>query len=534
MKRTLSLFVLLMLFFMPSSFAEIRGAELIPADSWIYDALRYLSVDTGQTTLAVNSPASVNEFRIYLGAIPYESLGVQGQNLYRKIQDSLGSTEPLWTSGLASLDFNPVVSVTGRSTLDENAYFGFESIENYNETAPLLSVPLRLGFTPFVSAFADFSLGEGYWASLINGNYSNIPVSADDIDLNVPSRAYLSCGTDFFTAVVGRGSPQISRTLNDSMILSGTQDRTNYSSFVFFSPAIRLSITPVELANDRWVYFHDLTIRPLPNLTLCFSEAASVNSTIDVRYLNPAMIFHSYAGWRDDYGQADGYSPVGTQFALSADFVPAPGYRIYGQFVMNQFQTSYELETYSSTAGAIPNSLGGLAGIEAIRPFRNGYLTGSIEGVYSNPWLYMLSNHDISFYWYRRELMAPSGYASKKIEGWLGSPYGPDTIACLARAVYDVPQSHTMGFEYRFIYKGDNETDFLESSADDYYPDTLTEAARGNPTGTHRTQNSLSLFGMVRIDSHLVIDGKLGYSLMDDGQLTPSVNARCSMTWSLR
>ena len=86
---------------------------------------------------------------------------------------------------------------------------------------------------------------------------------------------------------------------------------------------------------------------PRAFLSLSFSEAALVHSSLDIRYCNPFMIFHSYAGWRDDYGQTGDESPVGTQLGLTAELVPWGGFKLYGQFVMNQFQTSYELDNYS-------------------------------------------------------------------------------------------------------------------------------------------------------------------------------------------
>ena len=45
---------------------------------------------------------------------------------------------------------------------------------------------------------------------------------------------------------------------------------------------------------------------------------------------------------------------------------------------MNQFQTPYEIDNFSDSK-AIPNSLGGLAGIELVRPYKKGYLTGTFE-----------------------------------------------------------------------------------------------------------------------------------------------------------
>ena len=184
----------------------------------------------------------------------------------------------------------------------------------------------------------------------------------------MPATAYLSSGNDFCTAVIGRGAQTIGRTVSGSMILSPTADRLNYASFTLFSPCLRFSMQPIELDTNRFAYFHTISFRPRPNLAFTFSEASLVNSTLDLRYLNPAMVFHSYAGWRDDYGKStdndpdnDSVSSVGSQMGLGAEFVPLSGVRLYGQFLMNQFQTAYEDSKFPG-ADSIPNAFGGPRG----------------------------------------------------------------------------------------------------------------------------------------------------------------------------
>ncbi len=507
--------------------------ELIPSGHWIYDALVFLSLETGHATLAMNAPASMAETRLYLDAVPFENLSTPGQALYRKAALFLGASKPLWQTGAASLDIRPRLSLTARfrSSIEDDS--DYERFARFNNTAPFLSLPLTVSFSPYLSVFADFSVGEGFWSASLSDNYTNVPATADSFDLNVPSKAYASAGNSFFTAVIGRGALNAGRTLSGSMILSDTADRLDYASIVFFSPGIRISLTPVELAPDRFVYYHDISVQPFSFLTLRFSEAATVNSTIDLRYLNPAMIYHSYAGWKDDYGESSG-DPVGTQFAFAADLVPAKGLRLYGQFAMNQFQTAYELENYSGTADVIPNSLGGLAGVEYLRPFADGYLICGFEGVYTNPWLYILSNRDISFYWSRKELVGPAGYTTKAVKGWLGSPYGPDAIVCTAQVRYVVPFSLKAGLTWRYVCRGSSSPEFLDATGDNYYPKTITEATRYTPTGNPSYRNSLVLDLARSVTERLEISGRLVYNLSIGTEQNQTVSSSCTVAYALR
>ena len=452
-----------------TSNAVETGAALVLTDSWIYDAMDYLFAESGEASMSLSSPSSVNELRLYLDGIAYDALSAPGKALYRRLADALGPRERLIKSGLLGFDVRPALSLSARARQDQSAYFDFDKTANFNERAPLLSIPFELDFSKYVTAYTDLTLGEGYWASTLDGNYTSIPNDASYIDINIPKTAYLAAGTSFASAVIGRGRLSIGRTLSGSMILSDTADRLNYASLSLFSPGLRFAMTPIELAPDRYAYFHTLTMRPVKFLSITLSEGATVNSTLDPRYLNPLMVFHSYAGWRDTaYKQYDAanhiitdQSPVGTQFAAEVDLVPLKGLRLYGQFVMNQFQTEYELETAGDAAAAIPNSLGATAGVEYTRPLFDGYLKGTVEGVYANPWLYIQDNTAISWYSSRYELVAPGNYPSTRVSDWLGSPYGPDTIACLAELKYDVPRSYSVTLGYRFMCKGTNGEGFF-------------------------------------------------------------------------
>jgi len=362
------------------------------------------------------------------------------------------------------------------------------------------------------------------------------------VDINMPKTAYLSVGNEFCTAVIGRGALGIGRTFSGSMILSDSADRLDYASLSLFSPGVRFSMMPVELAPDRFAYYHTLSFRPLKNLSITFSEASLVNSTLDLRYLNPFMIFHSYAGWRDSaaYGKTEGYpnSPVGSQLALEMSLVPLRGMTVYGQFVMNQFQTQYERENFGEEAAKIPDSLGGTLGVRLSVPFASGFITGTLEGVYANPWMYILENKAISWYWSRFELVAPTSYTDKAVSGWLGSPYGPDTIAGVLNLRYEDPESFSLGLTYRFICKGINSEAFMAwneaTEGRTYYPQHLAEASATTPYGAARFQNLLLLEASWRPFSTIEVSGFAGYSIMTGAVEAQSPSLGCAVTWYAR
>lgn len=543
MKRSLLSFILCGAI-LPAAFSFSPDSELVPTGHWLYGALERIYADAGEASLGVCAPASRFELRSYLDSIDIDSLCEQGRALYRKASEYLGEREPITEIGFAAFDSRPVVSFSARYRASQDAFFDFDLNDAFKETKPLVSLPLELCFTPNVTGYADLSAGEGVWASKLQDNFTNIPNNASYVDINMPKTAYLSVGNEFCTAVIGRGALGIGRTFSGSMILSDSADRLDYASLSLFSPGVRFSMMPVELAPDRFAYYHTLSFRPLKFLSITFSEASLVNSTLDLRYLNPFMIFHSYAGWRDSaaYGKGDETtSSVGSQLGLEMSLVPFRGMTVYGQVVMNQFQTQYERENFGAEAAKIPDSLGGTLGVKLSIPFASGFITGTLEGVYANPWMYILDNKAISWYWSRFELVAPSSYTDKAVSGWLGSPYGPDTIAGVLNVRYEDPESFSLGLTYRFICKGINSEAFMAfqegttgTSADYYYPQNLAQSSATTPYGAARFQNLLLLEASWRAFEGFEVSGFAGYALMTGAVYAQSPIFGCAVTWYVR
>lgn len=529
MKSSKRFFLLSVCLAITCAFAETPKAELVQSGHWSFEALKYLFLESGSAPAATHAPATKLELSQYLAEIPYDSLSEGGKAIWRKLDAFLSPRDATVTSAPLSFDVRPVLTLSARYVQDTDAYFYSDQTERFNETNPLVSVPLLLGFGNSIAGYTDLSLGEGYWASSFKDDWTNVPVRASDIDLTMPKTAYLASGNEYLTAVIGRGPLESGLTLTGGLGLSGTADRLDYATIAFHSKKLRYSLTPIELAPKKFAYFHELTVRPVKALSVSLSEASMVASSMDLRYLNPFMIFHSYAGWRDDYGTNEDSDPVGSEFVISADFVPHPGVRLYGQFVMNQFQTSYERDNFAD-ADVTPNSLGGLVGIEVAHSYRSGFLIATVEGVYANPWLYILSGRDISYQWTRKELVAPSGYTGKAVQGWLGTPFGPDTMAIALQVKYDEPLDYSLRFGYRFLCKGENDAAFLGSTGS-WYPSSVSEAEIDTPSGSDSMQHSVCVAADKFIGERLEIQGKLGYSYRTGTVRAGSVEASCAVSW---
>jgi hypothetical protein len=229
------------------------------------------------------------------------------------------------------------------------------------------------------------------------------------------------------------------------MALSDTPDYYDMARLSLFSPAFKYSvlISQMPLALDseiapnppenalshttqRYLYVHRLDVRLFRRVSIGFTEGIMVgDSPPEVRFLNPFIIFHSFAAWRDydmwkgvDNQRAD---MVGSLFSLDVNWAIIPALSLYGQFVMNEWSTPYEFERWPESQA--PNATGFLAGVEYTRDFAGWAASFYMEWMYSDPYLYILSTPFASYVWMRRVSdIEPLRY------NWIGHPEGRDTI----------------------------------------------------------------------------------------------------------
>ena len=109
LRRFKILSILLFVFLIPISLspAEILSEqELVPASSWVYDALYRLNMEQATETIVETAPLSVQELRFHFSMIDYDSLSASGKNLYDKIDEFLNAKGFAFKLGAVNLGFN--------------------------------------------------------------------------------------------------------------------------------------------------------------------------------------------------------------------------------------------------------------------------------------------------------------------------------------------------------------------------------------------------------------------------------------------
>ena len=525
--------------------ADTPYALFVENDHWIYDAMHILSVESRQTTLADRQPLSKGELAEYFSSFDNAVIPQASEPLYRMMQGYFSDHPFLFRRKYFAFDVNGIFTLQGQYVHNPENEVRLDSFLRYNRTPAIIAVPMHVMFTSYADFFVNLSLKKNYWAAILSYPYTNVPLEGNAFEAAFPTQAGLSLGGRFFNFTIGRGALNIGRSLAGSMLLADTVDRMDYITATFFYKKVRLSLNVVELEPTRFVFSHEAAFRPIEWLAIRLYEGIVLNAPFDPKYLNPMMIFHNFFGWREktfnaNASEESGKSSIGCQFGLGVDIVPIRGLRLYGQYGQNQFQTSFELKNYPA-ARNIPNSLGGLAGIEYIHPFSFGHFSVTGEFLYANPWMYIMENKYISLYHRRRDTVAGKGKTNSYIEQWVANPYGPDTIGAFLQLVLTEPQKYRAKFGYRFLVKGENEDNFFDPSKEKkqgiYYPDANNYepiAQAKTPSANPSYFHTISLEGSYRVIKPLELNAGLNWTIVAGKKSGHAVDIYSSVKYTIR
>ncbi|UTC63784.1 hypothetical protein E4O00_07520 [Treponema sp. OMZ 788] len=486
----------------------------------IYDSLYFLAMENGFSPLSYKRPQSAAELYSTLKLIDSSNLSNIGLKVFENTRKTLVNPNYLLKQEFLKFNINGKFGLQGRFTHKLNE-FGphIDHFLAYNEMPAPLAVPIDFLISNYFYAYISLIHQKDISSNMNPNKYLNFPFNQHDADAHFPTKAGSAIGNSFFNVNIGRGPLNLGKTLGGSIVLADTADRLDYFSGTVFTKNLRLDITIAELNPTRFLFMHEVTFRPIKQISITLHEGVLVNSFFDPRFLNPAMIFHNHAAWREDY--LPGIPPksesgtVGSQLGITMDIVPVKGLRIYGQFGMNEFQLPSEDKTLT------PNSLGGLLGIEYVYPTKIGYLVSSLEGTYANPWYNILSNKKISYYAERmEETSSGNSHENRVIKTWISNPNGPDTITAITQFALVNPKKYSGMLTYRLLCKGENEDNFFnkETAPGVYYPKNITGnnhpemASWRTPSGNVTFFNTIKLSGSYNILNNLLVRGAFSWT----------------------
>ena len=423
-------------------FASPRGKqELVKSDSWIYDALNAITMESGNVSMAEETPITVGEIEGMLHEVDRESLSNAGKTQYDRILEYIARGGLSFSVGLLSFGAEPEANLEGYYKSNDDLDWVYD---RYYKQA-LLSAPVTFMAGDYFTMSMDVSLSLNHCAFNRDDNYLNIPISSlGDIDINFPHFGYGSTGImlNENTGVnirAGLGTQSIGRSLTGSIMMSEYFTDASYFNLEVFAPFLRYNLNVTEFNVDKYLYTHRFNIRFFKKVQVTVMESMLVNAPLELRFLNPLTIFHGTSAW-EDYGGHE--LRISDYLCLGVSYVPISYLRIYGNFAMNQWQTLYERNNWPNDT--TPNSLAFQVGAELYYPLSEGYLHTWMEAVYTDPYMYIKEGPNWSLVRTYRENVGDMD----PIYEWLGSPFGPDTIAGKISAGYEIPGKWNVSVSY--------------------------------------------------------------------------------------
>ncbi|MDR0720873.1 MAG: hypothetical protein LBF78_14655 [Treponema sp.] len=474
MKKLLQSFLFLLVVSLP--LFSLPPQKILYSDDWAYEALGILSREQ-KTVLMADSSLTVQQFERFLSEIDPESLSPAGGELYKRLKDYLNSDAALsYTSDYLSVGFDPVIQPELYFKNSKDVPWIYSAHSRHS----LALLPVSLSLNKWVTMEMDIQVGQNEYAATLHDNYVNIPLEpVSQFDIHFPKRSYLSAGIPLGKAsgisfAFGQGEDFFGQTHTGSIILSEYLERIIYAQLSLYSPALRYTAEVMQYEVNKYQYMHYLQVRPFKSFSISLAEGVMVNAPLELRFLNPFTIFHSYESYNTytdynddtanggDAGVADstGASRIGSYFGAKLEWQPVKYLRLYGLFAMDQLQLGVEKDNWEEDL--TPNAMAFQGGAELSLPGKNGYWIFGIEGVYTYPYMYVLWDKHWSFY---KEVPEADRMT---LRYWTGTPFGPDSVAGAFWAGFK--SSSRWGLTFSFLISAQGERSGLDIFDHDNLP----------------------------------------------------------------
>ena len=450
-------------------YAQVTSdAQLIRTGHWIYDDLSTLAAESKKGNFSTNTPVTAGELKLYFKNYERENLTDSGKIVYDRIENFLYNKKNIFPNKYFMTDI-------GLKIAPELCYKSNPQIDwtyNYFYKNNPLTSDVRLSISDYFSLGGDFFFGKNYKYSNKPDNLTNIPLGGDQYEFCFPRFAYGSAGATFdkwgFNLNVGKEGMQIGKTKTGSIIYNNTFETDGYFQLSVFCDDAKYTMDIVEIQQNKFLYWHQLDLRLFKKVKIGLMEGALVNAPFELRFLNPTMVFHSFAFWKDFstteeehyYNESHCCSYLGITFELNL----IKNLRIYGLYAMNEIQLPNEYAFIKDLS--YPDSFGGQLGFELKLPSQfGGYWKAGLEGVYCAPFLYVKQAPDWSLYRRRTD-----NVTWENVNSWIGSPFGPDNLSVNLSFGYDQTGKWSAGFNYLFSLHGENGFNLFDPTT--WYNDT--------------------------------------------------------------
>ncbi len=496
--------------------------KIHPVDSDVYEAITFLYSSQGLALPSTAGPWSSDELLRMLSKIDKEVLQGGETAAYAYVAEKLRRKERDASFGLD-------LSLEGYYHTDtENFTHEEDWIRGYDERKPIIDITFETwpadGFYGYSALslggtkFNEYTAEEGpisyhFGAQDLSTNlFFLAPGDLGDLDLGMPYRAFGAFGGEGWSFQVGREQLSWGPGVSGNFILGDHFPYHNTGRFTAYGDTFKYTFAtsffphpseyyPIldesddfsDKASQRdllsgmsmfmghrleWRLFQDKVGLALTETIMYQSE----DNTIDLRILNPAMIFHNY------YIRSNANSII----ALEVDYSPITNLNFYAQAAIDEFPLPGEYVP-GKDDNAYPNAYGLMAGAKGAYPLKRGFAYGSLEWAKTDPYLYLRDKDDdatdygVSYTAAQREYF---GHGIIYNEEFIGYEYGPDAIVINAQGGYKEFGKWFVEGNIFYMLHGTHDKWTVWTRVDTGDPGDDDPIPPVTPTDSHETENN--------------------------------------------
>lgn len=430
-------------------------------ESGIAADLETVCLDAGMVRLSPVDPLSDAEIRRELSRVIRSKLSANGRAAYDRLLSQTVSKPKIAGGGSG---FSASVDLALQAYLRSNEsipwIYGYESRPSFLET------PIEVWFGNNVYAYAAPALKDD--PSAVSLPVAKLPFTnavsftTDSMmwDVTMPFRAFMSVGGDNWNFRIARDRISIGSAGDYNLTVSSYPAYYDYARFTLFADdlaysayAIQLSAAPVP----QYFYIHRIDFRFADRLSLGVLEGTLVPAPMELRWLNPFMVFHNYFGWfqYDPPSTPHGYG-VGSEFSVELNWNPWRYGELFLQGEMNGYDGWPKNILWPDQMATMPSSLSALAGAKLRYPIDKGYLIADLLGAYTLPYTYILESDYVSLIYNR---WAPTNVigGSPRDRQWIGFMEGPDSIFAKGDVGYSIGGLVSLSLDASWRLQGPND-----------------------------------------------------------------------------
>lgn len=491
--------MLALLLVIPLQAADTNMQKIYPVHSETAEAVRNLAISSGSHTPSSAGPWSQAELLSMLRSIDGRTFTKAEAELYKALFEELSEGKHSSVSPDPGLSVNIEATAHTSSShfTDYDWIGGFGRAGDMNIPSPMVFLPYSITIGRGICMYSELQLGlnrtvQSQMNPIERGmemTFTPMPFRTNilflppsvliDFNMNFPYRAIIAAGSDEWYFSIGREKLSWGPGVSGNLMVGDQVPYHNNARFCVFTDHFKYTFSVSSFIHPSNYTFEGDDGKTYIDLffdqdrertgtkafiahrvelfagkfTGALTEAIiyqSQSGAMDLSVLSPMALFHNY------------YIRHNANSMLSAEieFAASKNLSVYGVLLIDEFNFPTEF----SDPSVPPPALGFQLGATASWVLEQGILSSKIEGVYTDPYLYIRDdgsrsgdgygiNAIIAFPDFINSPSSDIHFANYELM-FLGYRYGNDTVALCWNTSFRARAGYELEFDFTYLAKG--------------------------------------------------------------------------------